>query len=104
MESIMQSDKNTCYLCDGKAYWTDNDMLDRLEEHHVFGGNPGRKLSERYGLKVYLHGIKCHREGQKSAHKSRCTREFLQSEGQKAFERVHGSRQEFMKVFGKNYL
>ena len=59
---------------------------------------------QKYGLKVYLHGIKCHREGEDSAHRSRVTRMALQASAQKRFEEVYGSREEFVKIFGKNYL
>lgn len=104
MRSIMQQDRGVCYLCGQGPYLTENGIPDRLEEHHVFGGNPGRKLSTRYGLTVCLHGIKCHREGKDSVHKNRETREKLQREGQERFEEVHGTRKEFMDIFGRNYL
>lgn len=102
MQGIMQDDKEVCYLCGREPYWT-GAVVDRLEEHHIFGG-PRRKASEKYGLKVYLHGIKCHREGEDSAHRSRVTRMALQASAQKRFEEVYGSREEFVKIFGKNYL
>lgn len=54
MRSIVQTDDSKCYLCGGTAYWNDNDMLERLEKHHIFGGNPNRKNSEKYGLFVFL--------------------------------------------------
>lgn len=43
MKSIIQKEKE-CFVC-GSPY---------VEEHHVFYGSANRKLSERYGLKVYL--------------------------------------------------
>lgn len=104
MRSIMQQNKEICYLCGKGPYWTDNKIIDSLEEHHVFEGNPKRKLSEKYGLKVYLHGIKCHREGKDSVHKNRAVRMALQAHAQQCFEQVHGTREDFMKIFGKNYL
>ena len=54
MDSIMQ-EEGICYLCGSSGI----DDMCGLEQHHVFGG-PNRKLSERYGLKVYLCGEKCH--------------------------------------------
>jgi len=101
MQSIIQDDKEVCYLCGEGPYWT-GAVVDRLEEHHIFGG-PRRKASEKYGLKVYLHGIKCHREGKDSAHQNKVTRMMLQTLAQKRFEELH-SREEFVKTFGKNYL
>ena len=101
MQSIMQDGKEVCYLCGEGPYWT-GAVIDRLEEHHVFGG-ANRKASEKYGLKVYLHGIKCHREGKDSAHQNKATRMMLQALAQKRFEELH-SRGEFVKIFGNNYL
>lgn len=103
MRSIMQSDRELCYLCGKPEYWNSNGMYEKLEEHHVFSG-PNRKLSEKYGLKVYLHGITCHREGADSAHKNKIVRKALQAAGQKSYESVHGSREDFVKIFGKNYV
>ena len=103
MESILQKDKKRCFLCGEPEYWNDNGMPERLEEHHVFGGS-NRKHSEKYGLKVYLHGEKCHRNGKGSAHKNKAVRLALQAAAQKRFEEVHGSHEEFMRIFGKNFL
>lgn len=103
MTSIMQEDKEKCFLCGGTAEWS-GAVLDTLEEHHIFSGNPGRKHSEKYGLKVYLHGIKCHREGRDAVHRNKAVRLALQAAGQKKFEEVHGTREEFIKTFGRNYL
>lgn len=101
MRSILQDDEGVCYLCGEGPRWT-GAVFDRLEEHHVFGG-PRRKASEKYGLKVYLHGVKCHQEGKDSAHKNKATRMMLQALAQKRFEKDH-AREEFVKIFGKNYL
>jgi hypothetical protein len=51
MKSIIQLNKNYCYICREQTGY----IVERrgLEEHHIFGG-PNRKLSEKYGLKVYL--------------------------------------------------
>ena len=104
MRSIVQTDDRKCYLCGGTAYWNDNDMLERLEKHHIFGGNPNRKNSERYGLFVFLHGEKCHRNGKQSVHRNREVRLKVQQDGQRAFEDKIGSREEFRKIFGKSFL
>lgn len=93
MKSVIRgNEKGVCYLC-GRSGPT--------EEHHIFGG-PNRKLSERYGLKVYLC-IPCHRTGKQSVHSDRETMMHLKQAGQAAFEKMH-TRQEFMELFGKNYL
>lgn len=104
MRSIIQEDREHCYLCGKPAYWREDGLYERIEEHHVFFGNPRKKLSEKYGLKVYLHGDGCHRNGKDSPHKNRIIADMLRAAGQKRFEEVHGSREEFVEVFGKNYL
>lgn len=96
-KSIMQTDKSYCFLC-GR-----NGNGDPLEEHHCIGGSR-RKLSEKDGLKVYLCGSRCHRNGKQSAHMSANTGLFLKQKAQEAWESKYGSREEFMSRYGKNYL
>ena len=93
MKSIIQKDDSRCFLCGG---------MRNLEEHHIFGG-ANRKWSEKYGLKVKLCGIECHREGKNSAHKNREVSESLKRLAQIAFE-ARWSHEEFMAKFGKNHL
>lgn len=97
--SILQDKDHTCYLCillDG------NHKLHRqLHEHHIFGG-PNRIHSEENGLKVYL----CpdhHLTGKFAVHNCKETMELLHKIGQREFEKTH-SREEFMEIFGRNYL
>lgn len=96
-KSILQSDRSYCYLC-GR-----NGNGDPLEKHHIFGGNPNRDKSEKYGLYVWLCGIRCHREGPVSVHKCSLTSLRLKIDAQKAFERTH-TREEFFQEFGKSVL
>lgn len=100
MKSIMQEDMERCYLCGGYANYVDGE----LEEHHVFMGNPLRKKSEKYGLKVYLHGITCHREGINSVHKNDKVRRTLEAKAQECFEKVHGDREKFRSEFNYSRL
>ena len=89
MDSILQKEK-VCFVC--------KTPLD-LECHHVFGG-PRRKLSERYGLKLWL----CHEHhtGSQGVHFNREFMEELHDYAQRAFEAEYGE-EEFLKIFGKNY-
>ncbi len=96
-KSIMQQDDRYCYLCGA------NGTCDNLHWHHVFGG-ANRKLSEKYGLKVRLCGQKCHENGPDAVHKNIKINRAIQAAGQEAFEAVHGTREDFMKIFGRNYL
>lgn len=97
--SIIQPDKSYCFLCGSRT----SRGLDALEEHHIFEGNGKRSLSEQYGLKIYLCGSKCHREGAGSAHKNKLVKEMLHRLAQEKFEETR-TRDEFVLVFGKNYL
>lgn len=92
MLSIMQKDKERCYICG---------RIGHMECHHVFGGIANRKLSEKYGLKVYLCPD-CHRLEKIAAHRNKNTMDFLHREGQQAFESYYDM--DFKAIFGKNYL
>ena len=99
MKSIIQLNKNYCYICRELTGY----IVERrgLEEHHIFGG-PNRKLSEKYGLKVYL----CpehHRTGDVAPHQSKGTDNTLRRIAQTAFERKY-SHEYWMQIFRKNYL
>lgn len=99
MDSILQRRKE-CYLC---RLWFNRSEVKHLECHHIFGGVGRRKLSEQYGLKVWLCH-KHHNEPPFGAHFSAATMGVLERAGQTAFERSGHSREEFMRKFGKNYL
>lgn len=94
--SIIQDKKEgRCYIC--------GEYCSRLEEHHVFGGGC-RKLSEHYGLKVYLCHL-CHNEPPKGVHFNREEREKLQATVQKIAMKHYGwTKQIFIKIFGRNYI
>ncbi len=92
MKSIMQIERETCYLCKGRA----------SEEHHVIYGTANRKLSEKFGLKVYLCPH-CHRIGKLAVHRNYFTDTKLKQEAQQRFIEEYPDL-DFLKVFGKNYL
>ena len=96
-KSIIQTDKTYCYICGKNAYadyWG-------LDEHHVYSG-ANRKKSERYGLKVYLCHNSCHLYGvHKNAELNRQLRADVQ---RKAMEHYGWTTEEFIKLFGKNYI
>ena len=101
MRSIMHDKQDrTCYLC--IKLHGDYRQRTGLEEHHVIGGNPGRRLSEKYGLKVYLCA-EHHRTSPEAVHKNRENRIKLQSEAQKAFMKRYPDK-DFMEIFGRNYI
>ena len=90
-KSIMQSGFY-CYEC-GRTKAP-------LERHHIFNGNPNRKLSEKYGLWVYLCPP-CHRK----VHAEFALREHLKQTAQREAMKTYGwSVDDFRRIFGKNYL
>lgn len=98
MKSIIQTEKE-CYLC-RKLHNSQN--LNQLEEHHVFFGTANRKLSERYGLKVWL--CKAHHTASGGAvHMNKMADLLVKCSAQEVFEQEH-TRKDFMSIFGRNYL
>lgn len=91
----MQTEK-ICYLCGRNGY------CDTLESHHIFPSS-NRKYSEQYGLKVWLCGERCHRNGKQSVHRNSDVALRLKQDGQRKFEETH-TREEFIQIFGRNYL
>ena len=94
-KSIMEDPKNrTCWACGAYA----------PEEHHVFYGVANRKMSEKYGLKVHLCS-RCHRDNLDGVHgQNKELDHRLKVTGQRVFETHHGTREQFAKIFGRNYL
>lgn len=100
-KSIMQDKRGgECYLC-RKLLGIDTPAACR-EEHHVMHGTANRRLSEHYGLKVYLCPYH-HRAGPEAVHRLQQTDQLLKQEAQRIFEQKY-SREKWMEVFKKNYL
>lgn len=92
-ESIIQTDKE-CLFCG---------TTQGLEKHHILKA-ANRVHSETYGLWVWLCGYH-HREAPEAPHRNRKTDLALICLAQTEFERQGmGDREEFMAIFGKNYL
>ena len=80
----------------------DYNAREDLQEHHAMPGTANRRLSERYGLKVYLC-IGHHLVGPDAVHNNIRLRRLLQANAQMAFERKH-SHEEWMEAFGRNFI
>ena len=104
--SVLQNKDGICFLCmlldgDFRPKWT--------EEHHIFYGSANRALSEAYGLKVYLcsmHHQYAFGNNPDAIHgnpTSSDTDLMLKRIAQRKFEEDH-TREDFVKIFGKNYL
>ena len=92
--SILTNDLTYCYIC------KKNDLLVKRDAlHEVFFGS-NRLISIKYGLVIPLC-VEHHRE----MHKNHDWQEYWHIVGQKAFMNYYNkSVDEFIEVFGKNYL
>ena len=98
----MHQKDGTCYLC--MKFCDNYSVREVIQEHHVVYGTANRKLSEKYGLKVYLCPMHHLASGCKDAvHRNKDTKLFLCKEAQKAFERNYPTLS-FNGIFGINYL
>lgn len=94
MNSIIQEEKACIF-----TGYTKN-----LEEHHIFYGTGKRKLSEKYGLKVWVRAD-LHKFTRYSIHQN--PNEGLDLRLKKLGQRIFESRYpelDFIEIFGKNYL
>lgn len=93
MKSIVQDlNQERCFLCGSTC---------NLELHHIMHGTANRRLATLYGLTCWL--CRNHHTGKFGVHTHSDLNRQLQMTAQNAFEQTH-TRQEWMKIFGKNYL
>ena len=98
MKSIIQTDKDHCYIC-GKNKYADYFGLDR---HHVYFGTANRKKSEQYGLTVYLCHNECHLHG---VHSDTELCRALQAKVQRiAMEHYGWTVEQFIEIFGRTFI
>lgn len=93
MKSVIQKDKE-CYVC-GKVRG--------LHDHHILFGTANRKLSELYGLKVWLC-VEHHTGSNEAVHHNKELDMNLKKLAQKYYEANYGTREDFRETFGRNYL
>lgn len=93
MKSVLQTNKE-CYVC-GTTY--------NLHDHHCIYGTSNRKHSERYGLKVWLCAYH-HNMSNDGVHFNQSLDLHLKQKSQMHFENNIGTRQEFLKIFGRSWL
>lgn len=99
MKSIMQPKDGKCYLC---MMLYDDYSEKTVQEHHVIFGTANRRLSEKYGLKVYLC-LYHHTEGKYAVHNNAQMANRLKQMAQRAFQKQFPEK-DWMEIFGKNYL
>ena len=92
-KSIMQSEK-VCYVT-GSTY--------NLHKHHIYAGGR-RQISEREGFWVYLTGS-LHNQSNDGVHgkNGHYLDMKLKQVCQRKYEETH-SREDFLRLIGKNYL
>ena len=91
----MTNDTYACYFCGMPANC----------EHHLIFGNGLRDLAEEDGLKVPVCD-KCHTIGTLSGriHDNSAAEKLSKMLGQAIYEKRVGTREQFMKRYGRSYL
>ena len=92
-KSIIQDTKETCFFCGART----------TIRHHVFGGSGKRLLAEKDGCWLYLCA-EHHTGSNYSVHLCRERDLYLKRIAQKKWESIYGSRQDFIKRYGKSWL
>lgn len=87
--SVFSNDTERCYLC-GSTY--------KLTWHEIYTGK-NRQNSMRYGLCLRLC-LNCHSKEQEDSQFN----DYWHKQGQLYWEKNIGSREEFIKVFRRNYI
>ena len=91
-DSIMQSTKE-CYITGDTQ---------GLHKHHVYFGNPNRRISEENGFWCWLR-YDWHNGSSYGVHFNADLNNRLKRECQELFELNH-TREDFISLIGKNYL
>ena len=92
MKSVFQSNKE-CMVC-GTTF--------NIHEHHCIYGTANRKKYEKRGFKVFL--CQHHHTGTNGVHSDKTLDMRLKHTCQRYYEEHYGTREDFIKEFGKNYL
>lgn len=93
MRSIIDNEKK-CLICKTTR---------NLHKHHVFYGAGRRTTSEKYGCWVYLCGYH-HNMSDEGIHFNAKRDLALKKYTQDVWEDRFGSREDFIRIFGKSYL
>lgn len=92
-KSVMCKDMDHCYVC----------KKPHPHVHHIFFGTANRKMSERYGYVVPLCGYH-HNMSNEGVHFNKKRDRIFKEMAQLHFEWAYGTREEFIKIFGRSYL
>lgn len=91
IKSAIVDDMSVCWVC----------KKPHPHIHHIYEGI-NRQISDRYGYIIPL----CmeHHTGAIGVHFNKGMELYLKRMAQEHFEEHHGTREDFIKVFGKSYL
>lgn len=92
MDSILQS-RRECII---------TGETDRLHKHHIYFGNPNRRISEENGFWCWLRWD-WHNGAKYGVHFNHTLDMDLKRLCQREYEKTHG-RDEFVRLIGKSYL
>lgn len=94
LKSVLTDDMQRCILTNST----------QIHIHHIFRGSR-RKLSEKYGYIVPIR-YDLHEFGKDSIHENpnKGIDLMLKQRAQRHFEEYHGTRQEFIEIFGNSWL
>ncbi len=98
-ESIMHNEKY-CYLCLHRHGMFNSR---NLHKHHCFHGTANRSLAEEDGLFINVC-VNCHELDRKAIHNDHDTDLYIMQQAQMMYEKKLGSREDFIKRYGKNFL
>ena len=94
MSKSLISDEKFCLICGTPL---------NVHKHHIFEGTGRRKLSEKYGCWCYLCA-RHHNMSNEGVHFKKELDLKLKQQCQKAWEYQIGTREQFIMLFGRNYL
>lgn len=102
MKSVLHNKQDgTCYLC---MLLHDDSSRKQTQEHHVFYGISSRRMSEKYGMKVYLcQHHHTYDGGEEAVHRNHDVDIKLKRIAQEIFEGKY-PQLNFREIFGKSYM
>ena len=93
VKPVLFEDMEHCYVCGSNhVHW-----------HHIFYGTANRKISDRLGYVAPLCGMH-HNMSNDGVHFNKAFDLHLKRMAQEHFERNNGTRDDFIKLIGRNYL
>lgn len=83
---------SSCYVCDSPY----------VQIHHIIYGTANRQISDKYGYVIGL--CQEHHTGRQGVHFNKQLDMQLKRMAQEHFEANYGTREDFIKTFGKSFI